>query len=178
MSFKETKSLTEQNNSVCVSAMPSNAFKKLLMQINTLTMSSYSVLIYWISLHLFNTLFTALSCISLFISLSCQGIMFLGMSVCQLLRWQKKEISDMHLSKASDLTPHTLQKFWNLFFLLILEELMVSGHNNPRAIHHIASFLPVILDDTMDVFIVASSFAVPCGLHSSLIFQRFSFRMQ
>lgn len=52
------------------SATPYRAFKKLFMQINTLTMSFYSVLIYFISLHLLNTLFTALSYISRFISLS------------------------------------------------------------------------------------------------------------
>lgn len=84
------------------SSTPYRAFKKLLMQINTLTMSFYSVslylylcisislylciYIYCISLHLLNTLFIALSYISCFISLSCQGIMFLVMSVCQLLR--------------------------------------------------------------------------------------------
>lgn len=68
------------------SATPYRAFKKLLMQINTLTMSFYSVslylylcisislylciYIYCISLHLLNTLFIALSYISCFISLS------------------------------------------------------------------------------------------------------------
>lgn len=36
---------------------------------------------------------------------------------------------------------------------------MASGCNNPRAAHHLINFLSLIPDDTVDVFIVSSSFS-------------------
>lgn len=54
---------------------------------------------------------------------------------------------------------------------------MVSGHINPRGIHHIASFVSAIPDDTVDIFIVALSCLDACRLHSPLLFRRFSFRI-